>query len=474
MRIRLLALALGVTVVAASCKDATRPDLNNPSVSDYSNITDLSQVQALSVGVLIGDRATIGGEILRGEIIGRDAYNLPVAEPRFVTELLGPSIDPGGFNGTAGWPYGTIRLANIGIDGVTQAAPSVMTDEQKAATTGFLRTMKALSYLRAIEMRDTAGAPINVDVDPTGPVAAMSCKGDVLAYTAALLDSAAADLAAGGTAFPFTLPQGFSGFDDPTTFLLFNRGLAAKTQVYLAFRDYAPPGGSPGGPIDAAALSAAETDLNASYMDTTAASIAALNAGPQHTYSTASGDATNALFADPTSTDFRANPRVVTEADPGDARVARKVVKTTNISLAGVSSDWTFTIYTSPTSPTPLLSNKELIFLKAEVEWGKGELLQALALANHIRSVDGSLGPKAAVGAAAVLNQILYEKRYSLLWETGDRWFDARMFGKLNGSNPPAGLGLETGNPPLWSMPIPQPEIDARGGDLTKQSCTVN
>ncbi|MGH7624395.1 MAG: hypothetical protein ACREOJ_03650 [Gemmatimonadaceae bacterium] len=474
MRIRLLALALGVTFVAASCKDATRPDLNNPSVSDYSNITDLSQVQALAVGVLIGDRGTIGGEIERGEIIGRDAYNLPVAEPRFVTELLGPSIDPGGFNGTAGWPFGTIRLANIGIDGVAAAPAAVMTDEQKASMTGFLRTLKALSFLRAIEMRDTAGAPINVDVDPTGPVAPMACKGDVLAYTAALLDSAATDLAAGGSAFPFTLPPGFAGFDDPASFTTFNRGLAAKVQVYLAFRDYAPPGGSPGGPIDAAALSAAEADLNASFMDTTASSIAALDVGPQHSYSTASGDATNGLFADPTSTDFRANPRVVSEADPGDARLARKVVKTSNISLAGVSSDWTFTIYPTPTTPTPILSNKELIFLKAEVEWGMGQLLPALALANHIRTVDGSLAPKAAVGAAAVLNQILYEKRYSLLWETGDRWFDSRMFGKLNGSNPPAGLGIENGNPPLWNMPIPQPEFDARGGDLTKQSCTVN
>ena len=467
MRTRLTVLALGVMFISA-CQDPARPDLNNPSVSDYSTITSISQVSALATGMLAYDRGNITSEIQRAEVIGRDAFNLPVSEPRWVTDLLGTSIDPGGFNGTATWPFQPIRQANIGIHGVEAAEASVLTDEQKASTLGFLRTFKALAYMRAIETRDSAGAPVNVDIEPTGPVAPLNCKADVFAYIASLLDSANTDLAAGGADFPFSLPDGFAGFDDPAGFAKFNRGLAAKAYIYLAFRDYAPPGGSAGGPIDQASLTKANDALLASFMDTTASTIAALDAGPQHTFSTSSGDATNPLFGPPASTDFRANPRVVNEAEAGDDRL-RKLTQTSNLGLEGVNSTWAFNIYPDPTSPVRILTNKELILLKAEVAWGQGNAADALKLANVVRTVDGGLGPKVLSDPSAILDQILYEKRYSLLWESPSRWVDARLFGKLNGSNPPAGIGTERGFPPLWNMPLPQPEVDARAGNLNKE-----
>ena len=227
MRTRIIAFALGVVFIAA-CEDPSRPDLNNPSVSDYSNITSVSQVAALATGLLGYDRAANTSEILRAEIMGRDGYNLPVSEPRWVSDLLGPNIDPGGFNGTSNWPFQPIRQANIGIHGVEAADASVLTDEQKNATLGFIKTFKALEFMRAIETRDTAGVPINVDIEPTGPVAPLNCKPDVLKYIADLLDEANTNLQAGGAAFPFPLPAGFAGFDDPAGFAKFNRGLAAK------------------------------------------------------------------------------------------------------------------------------------------------------------------------------------------------------------------------------------------------------
>lgn len=466
MRTRLIAFALGVAVLSA-CQDPSSPDLNNPGVEDYSNITSVSQVSAIVRGLLSYDRGFNTAEILRGEVIGRDAYNLPVSEPRWVTDLLGATIDPGSFNGTTTWPFAPIRLVNIAVPGVDSAAIEVLSDEQKNATLGFMRTFKAISYLRAIETRDSAGAPINVDVDPTGDPVPLSCKADVYAYIVALLDSAKTNLDAGGSSFPFTLPEGFAGFDDPESFTRFNRGLAAKTNVYLAFRNYASSGA-----VDAGYLAAANSALLASFMDTTASTIAELDVGPQHDYSTGSGDAQNDLYGDPKSTDFRVNPRVITEADSGDDRL-RKTVKTEKLTLSGISSDWAFTSYLSPTSPVSILTNKELILLKAEVEWGQGNTDDALALANLIRTVDGGLSAKSLSDPAAVLNQILYEKRYSLLWESPSRWIDARMFGKLTGDAPPNGLGMENGFPPQWNLPLPQAEIDARRGDLSKQ-CTSN
>jgi hypothetical protein len=465
MQFRHLALALGVLTVAA-CTDSNRPDLNNSSVSQFSKITSRTQVSAIAVGVLSTDRGRNEAEIQIGEIIGRDGYQLTTSEPRWVTQLLGPSIDPSGFLGVALWPYDGVRLANIGIDGIAAVDPAtnILSADEVQSSEGYLRTIKALEYLRAIESRDTAGIPIAVDVPPTDPPAPLVCKEDALRYIVALLDSGDVELQAGaGSSFPFVLPSGFVGFDDPASFDKFNRGLAAKVNVYLAYRDFASSGA-----IDQDALTAAATDLEGSFLDATNA--ANLNVGPQYVYSTNTGDAVSGMFGDPSSTTFRANPRVISESDPGDQRVVRDVVSTKSISSAGVSSNITFDLYNAPTSPTPIMLNKELILLDAEVLWGQGSLPEALALANFVRVNDGHLTAKVLSSSTDILNQILYEKRFSLLWQSGDRWLDSRMFGKLNSSNPPLGVGTENDVGPIQNLPLPQPETDARGGaaGLTK------
>ena len=468
MRIPYLAVLLGALALSA-CKDSTRPDLNNPSVTDFSTITDLSQVQALTVGVLNGDRGQIGNEVLYGETIGRDGYRLTGSEPRFVTELIGSAINPSDFLGGALWPYGSIRLANIGIGGVNNAPASVLSPERQQATLGYIRTLKALLYLRIVEAHDTAGAPINVDIPATGALAPMSCANDVRNYIAALLDSAATNLSAGGSSFPFVLSPGFSGFDDPASFLTFNRALAAKTDIYIAFRNYAATRA-----IDGTALTAASSALAGSFMTQDAAQ---LDAGVAHSFTTNSGDATNPLFENPSSTVFRANPRVVTEADPGDQRVARKIITGTPITQSGVTSSYVYVVYASPSSPINIISNKELLLMQAEVLWGQGNYLGALALSNFIRVNDGGLAAKTLADFGTdvpgnLLNEILKQKRYSLLWQSPDRWLDARLFGKLNGSAPPVGVGQERTFDPIPNFPIPFNETSARSGDLSQQ-CTA-
>ena len=284
-------------------------------------------------------------------------------------------------------------------------------------------------------------------------------------YIAALLDSAATNLAAGGSSFPFTLTPGFAGFDDPASFLKFNRALAAKVDIYIAFRDYAASG-----TIDESALGAATTALGSSFLPTTPVA-ADLDVGPKHDFSTNSGDAVNPLAEDPNSTLYRANPRVVTEADPGDQRVATKIVTKAPLSQSGLTSPYVYVVYSSPSSPIPIITVKELIAMKAEVLWGQGSYPAALPESHPLRTLDGGLSPSTASGAGPVLDEILKQKRYSLLWESPDRFVDARLFGKLNGSAPPAGVGQERGFDPLQNFPIPFNEASARSGDLTQQ-CT--
>jgi hypothetical protein len=474
MRITYLALALGGLAVGA-CNLISEPNLNNPSLDDFSTITDVPHLQALVTGVLRGDRVQNENEIIYGETIGRDGMRLTGSEPRFVTELLGPSsIDPSDFLGGALWPYGTVRVSNIGLHGVAAAPAGLLDAQGKPATLGFIQTIKAVLLLRIVETHDTAGAAIDVDIAPSGPLAPLRCKNDVLAYIAALLDTAATNLAAGGAAFPFALPSTFAGFDMPATFREFNRGLAAKVDVYLAFRGYAPLG-TVAGTIDPVYLDSAAADLAASFVVQDAGK---LGLGPAHSYSTGTGDATSGLWDQGLAkTAFRANPRVVTEADAGDQRIARKIDSSfSTIGVSGYSSKYVFTLYPDPTSPTPIMTNKELLLLQAEVNWGRGNYATALAQANFIRTNDGGLAAYTSVAPDSVLNSILHEKRYSLLWQSGTRWLDARMFGKLNSNLPPAGVGAAqepAPGQPYWNFPIPFNEAAARNNNLTKQACTL-
>ena len=132
------------------------------------------------------------------------------------------------------------------------------------------------------------------------------------------------------------------------------------------------------------------------------------------------------------------------------------------------ASDILFTNVAGPTSPLPILTNEELILVQAEVLWGLRREPEALALVNTIRQRAGGLPAKAAADFApttGLLREILKQKRYSLLFESGARLVDYRMFGlfnELGGELRPPGPGPRV-------IPFPQAEIDARGGSLTCQ-----
>src|SRR5262249_51522484 len=144
----------------------------------------------------------------------------------------------------------------------------------------------------------------------------------------ALLDSADTHLSNAGTiAFPFTLGVGFAGFNTPASFRQVNRALKARYSVMND--DFA-------GALTL--LSGAATFIN-----TTAAGLtrAGLQRGPFHTYSTATGDATNGL----SGTDYYYNTRLRTEAQlkaaggGRDDRVALKSRAVAAFSFLGVTTD---------------------------------------------------------------------------------------------------------------------------------------
>jgi starch-binding outer membrane protein, SusD/RagB family len=445
---------LGVALaLSAGCTDAFVPDYNNPTLPPA--VDDPAQLQGQASGLLAGDREQHAFQILVLETMGRDAYRIDVADPRYLLQPLG-QYSPGAFLVDFTWNalYRTIRGAQLltrGVDGGSLPA------DQKAATRGFARTFQALEYLRLIESRDTLGVPIVSGAAALDPV---RCKPAVLAYTVALLDSAAADLAAGGASFPFTLSSGFTSngaFDTPQGFRRFNRGLAAKARTYLGFIDFARTGAS-----NAAALTAALANLGESFVSPTGT----LRDGVYHIYSTGSGDLANGNY-DPSV--YRANPRVLSEAEAGDQRlskVRRDPSQRKENADGSVASDILFTNPAGPTSPLPILTNEELLLIQAEVLWGLNRDAEALTLVNTIRQRAGGLAAVSPFpNRTALLREILKQKRYSLLFESGARLVDARMFGLFN----ELGNELRPPGPGPRVIPFPQAEIDARGGDLACQ-----
>ena len=456
--IRQVAAALpAVALLGVGCSDPMIPDFNNPQLPAV--IPSQDQLQNQVTGLLAGDREQHAFFILVLETMGRDAYRIDGADPRYIQMPLG-QFSPGAFLVDFTWnsTYRTILAAQRLAQGVEGS--SVFTVEEKAASQGFARTIQGLEYLKAIESRDSLGVPI---ASGSGGIEPIICKPAVLTYISALLDSAATNLAAGGTDFSFTLPGGFAGFTTPATFLQFNRALAAKVHIYRGFAGYK----AAGNPIDAAELNAALTALDASFYSPTPANF---RVGPYHTFSTASGDLQNQNF---NRAVYRANPKVLSQAEAGDLRLS-KIQQDPSFQLAlpgnppPAESDIIFLNITGPLTPLPIILDEQLVLMRAEALWGLNRDAEALVLINLVRQNSGGLAAKTLASFPTrldILREILKQKRYSLLFESGDRAIDFRMFGlwsELGQELVPPGDGPQV-------IPFPSAEINARNNNL---ACT--
>jgi hypothetical protein len=79
-----------------------------------------------------------------------------------------------------------------------------------------------------------------------------------------------------------------------------------------------------------------------------------------------------------------------------------------------------FSIWPTQSSPIPIIRNEELILLRAEARLATGDKAGAIADLNQVRVNSGGLPASTLTAASsddAILNGILYEKRYSLMME---------------------------------------------------------
>jgi hypothetical protein len=456
MRMRSVALlgALTLGLGACSSEKLNVPNYNAPSVDALSK--DPNGIQLLATGILVAERGGLAGLTRDFGIFGREVYNYFTTDGRTVSNYLiglaNPQrLDPGGFaNGNWNGRFQNMKNTLSLIDA---ANASNLSAAQKSAVAGWARTWYALNIINLVQSRDSIGTPVDIPETPSTPSPFVS-RDSAYKRAIAILDEAKTNLLAGGTSFPFVMHSGFAGFDTPASFLRFNRALAAKANVIRGSTGCGNP-----------CYTAAITNLSESFLSTTA-TMASLNLGPYHVYSTATGDATNAnSFVQQNYIYAHAQAVNVAQKQPDgvttDDRIVRKIVKLgTPVSPPGnqnIAAEYRFDIYPTPSSPAPIIRNEELLLLRAEANWALNNNGAALADLNIVRTTSGKLAPLASLpSGSAGLDAIMYEKHLSLLFE-GTRWVDMRRWGRLNQ------LPIDT--PGMFVakvMPIPQPECDAR------------
>src|SRR5262245_13472774 len=409
----------GVLLTAGACSEVTVPNYNNPSLEQLTGSPTIGTVNTATVGMLINLRGRVGTEASAMGILGKESYNLDQAEPRNVLSYLQGPIEPGGFVQDLSWTtgYRNLRQGATVLEAVDKVAD--FSAAQRDGRRGFVKTIMAIELLTQILIRDTAGIMVDISADPAKPLGEIVGKDAALTRISQLLDEAKTHLGAAGATFSFQLHAGFAGFNTPATFLQFNRGIKARVEVYR--KQWA----------------AALTALNESFIDVSSGSAATLAKGVYHVYSTTSGDATNPLF-DPTPATLYVHPSILNGAQlrangQPDLRLSSKTSPGTTRVVQQVQGTHRFTIYSGLAASVPMLRNEELILLRAEARYQSGDQANALADINFIRVNSGGLAPLTGFASTtAFVDELLYNRTYSLLFEGGHRWVDARRYNRLS------------------------------------------
>lgn len=466
MRKYTIALA-GSLLLGVGCIDNTivTPE-NAPTIDALNDSLRPAGLKALAYGVLAQDRAAASGSgyVLFPEIYARDAYRIDSNEPRFVTETLGGTPDPGSFaagGGTYTAAFTTIRAATSLIKALPGAVDAI-SPAQRTATSGFIQTIRANAYYRVVETRDTVGVPIQA-ADPS-VVAPLSCKASVLSYIAGQLDSANASLIAAGPSLklPFPLPTGFSAYgrdyNKVSNIILLNRGLRGKVELYRGLQHQTPVAGAFGNAITflTQALGGAAPG---------AVSPATFQNGAYITYVAGGTENTPNPLVD---SKVGVNPKAFAGLDSGDTR-ASKIIKRSTLAGSGLSTTRTFVGSSTRdpanlTMPRAILRDEEIVLLRAQAYFENNQFVEGTADLNSVRTNFGLAPIAVPPTLAAARTAVLYEKRYSLFFEGPQRLVDLRAYGLLKAGVTTAEL---PGDPFNTAFPIPKGEADARGNDLT-------
>ena len=413
-RIIMKVLSMVFVLLWTGCEDLDFPDPNNPT-------SDTATIQSLVTGAEAQLRSGFGVWIRDLLVVGREAYYLEPADPRYTGELLHGPVDPGGFLCYTPW------AANYKV--MKNCESILNSEDADKGAKGFAQTLNAYCLMRVLAMTDENGARLNYDGDIN---VSISSKSDVLAAIETLLNDGRDNLAQAGDEFSFTLSSGFDGFNTPETFTHFNRGLMARVSVLQDKWSQAQE-----------ALTTVDAWMNGGDD----------NAGVYHVFSSGANDGDNQMFEDPSAATLKlmVHPSFLTDAHEGDSRLTNNVlVREDTITYDGLQSYLAPTLYNGSYDPVPMMRAIELQLLQAEVHIGNGDYASAESIMNTIRSNVGAT-EYSGTDASNAIDRVLHEKRYSLFLE-GHRIVDMRHYGKTGE------LPLDRDGDTVVTFPIPETE----------------
>ncbi len=421
-------LAAGLSGAISSCSLVELEpavDPNNPSLASVGSNASRSQIQNLVTGLEARHRAYVFNITMLFGSLGRELWYLNASDPRWQTDWLGmngrtANVNMFGYLDSYQIPYTAILQANVLIDATRNT--STLTDAEKNAISGFAKTIQAYQYMIVANGQFQNGIRFDVK-DPQNPGAFLPYA-EALTRIKGLLDEANQELGNAGTgAFPMRLTSGFTGngFSTITSIRQLNRAIAARLSAYR--QDWQ-------GTLDA---------LTGSFYSITGN----LDQGPAHTYG-APPDAFNPLFFvlnANVNTLMVVHPSVLRDTLAGDLRVRTKFFRRTapvTVTSDGtpLSGQYQDRRYPLNTSEVKFFRNEELVLLAAEANAQLGNTVQAVANINRVRTVAGVGQYAGATTREALIDEILFQRRYSLWAEPwGHRWVDLRRYGRLNAQN---------------------------------------
>src|SRR5215213_969737 len=305
------ALLTGVLALGACSADRLEvPNYNAPTPEGAAAAPLVALAQGAS-GLLTQVRALWGfgnGPVSQFALYGREAFLYTAQEGRNTTGYLVTPNDNTSFGVGTFAGYYTLRRNADNFYNIIDAAATSLTPEQIAASRGFAKTLEGWDMLVYIMSRHDLGGAVEQTADPNF-IAPFVARDSVYGWTLGRLSAGLTDLQAGGTTFPFSLTAGFTGFNTPATFAKFNRAVAARA---LAYR-----GSLSTGATRTQFYQQALTALTGSFISTTDG----VEAGVYQVFSTAAGEQINGINST-SNLDFVAHPSIVTDAEPGDRRLA--------------------------------------------------------------------------------------------------------------------------------------------------------
>lgn len=462
-RARSVGVAMVGAISLASCRDLDIQNTNAPTQDALTAVPTRQVLARAATGVQIQAFNDLATELEFYSIYGREGYNLLGNDPRETGEQIRGPQDAGGRSGGS-WlgKYQAIRTINTYLTALGSPTTGLTATELRASQ-GFAKTYKAYHLFRLAVRSGATGIPIDVDRDIAADPAPFVSFADAMTSASTLMDEAAADLQAGGAAFPFAFVPGYAGFTTPATFLQFNRSLAADILVHRATFNSCT-----------ACWAQAATAIGQSFI-TTVGLPGSLTTGVYFGYTGAAGELSNPVTGALTSNTYWVHPSIVTGAQTRsdgspDLRLTTKVMAAgRSITLNSLTATHKPVMYNLPSNralantdaDVPWLTNEELLLLRAEIRWNTANKLGAIDDINLVRQHAGGLPPSTLTIAstdAAFVTELLYNRLYSLLWQQGTRWIDARRYGRT-GTLPIDRAG-DVVHP---QMLVPASECDARG-----------